>query len=372
MTASIDVQTWGRIDGRDVKLFTLAAGDLMMKVTNYGCIITELHAPDRCGKRDDIVLGFDSLDGYIAGHPYFGAIVGRCANRIAAGRFDLAGRTHQLARNEKDRHHLHGGVKGFDKHVWNAATRKVAGGVALQLSRTSPDGEENYPGQVAARVVYTLTCDNELKVVMTARTTATTIVNLAQHTYWNLAGHASGDIKRHELTLHADRYTPCDLTLVPTGQVAPVARTPFDFLNPKPIGRDLIHVGDNPRGYDTNFIITPGFPATASASAPRVADAAQPPLPTNGKLRPCALVHDPATGRTLQLLTDQPGVQLYTGNFLDGSLSGKCNTHYHPYQAFCLETQHFPDAIHHRDFPTPILHPTQTYRHTMLHRLGVR
>jgi aldose 1-epimerase len=365
MTATHDVQHWGRIDGKDVWLFTLRAGSLVMKATNYGCIITELHVPDRDGRTDDIVLGFDSLDGYLAGHPYFGAIVGRCANRIAGASFTLGDRTFQLAKNNNARHHLHGGVKGFDKHVWRAVVRAAGGDVSLQLTRTSPDGEENYPGQLAVKVVYTLTHDNELKVVMTARTKATTIVNLAQHTYWNLAGHASGDIKRHEARLHAVAYTPADATLIPTGQIAPVARTPFDFIQPKPLGRDLIHVGDSPRGYDTNFVISPGSAPGSTSGDSAVSGA-------GGQLRPCAVVHEPTTGRRLELLTDQPGVQLYTGNFLDGTITGKSNAVYHPYQAFCLETQHFPDAIHHPDFPSPILSPGQTYRHTMLHRFSAR
>lgn len=345
----IDVTDWGRIDGKNVKLFTLTAGEAVMSVTNYGCIVTALTLPGRGGRRDDVVLGFDSLDGYVAGHPYFGAIVGRCANRIAGGRFTLDGREVQLAKNNNERHHLHGGVKGFDKYVWDDDASPTDDGVTLQLTRTSHDGEENYPGELRVRVSYTLTEANEFRVEMTATTKAPTICSLAQHTYWNLAGHGSGDIRRHELTLHADHYTVADSSLIQTGQVLPVARTPFDFLKPKPMGRDLIHVGDTPRGYDVNFVVR--------------GDA--------GTLRPCAFVHEPVTGRTLELLTDQPGVQLYTGNFLDGTLTGKDEALYRQYQGFCLETQLFPDAIHHRVFPSSVLRPGQTYRHTMVHRFGV-
>lgn len=345
---SIQSIQWGRIDGKTVSLFTLAAGDLVMKATNYGGIITELHVPGRNG-RADVVLGFDCLDGYIAGHPYFGAITGRCANRIPGGRFELEGRTIQLARNHHDRDHLHGGVKGFDKYVWDAEASTTPEGVALRLTRTSPDGEENYPGELRVTVTYTLTHDHTLGVDFTALTRAPTICNIVQHTYWNLAGHASGDIRRHELTLHADRYTPVDANLIPTGQILPVARTPYDFLKPKAIGRDLIHVGDSPRGYDTNFVI----------------------LGQPGTLRPAALVHEPESGRTLELLTDQPGVQVYTGNFLDGTITGKGGAIYRQHQGLCLETQLYPDAVHHPHFPSVVLRPGQTYRHVMLHRFSV-
>lgn len=345
---SIESIDWGRLDGKTVTLYTLKAGDLLMKVTNYGGIITELHAPGRAGVAD-IVLGFDRLDGYIAGHPYMGAIAGRCANRIAGGRFDFEGRPIQLARNHSNRDHLHGGVKGFDKYVWDAFATTTDDGVALQLTRTSPDGEENYPGELRTAVVYTLTRDHALRVDITATAKAPTICNIVQHTYWNLAGHASGDIRRHEMTLHADRYTPVDSNLIPTGQILPVARTPYDFLKPKAIGRDLIHVGDAPRGYDTNFVLQ-GEPGT---------------------LRPAALVREPDSGRTLELLTDQPGVQVYTGNFLDATLTGKGGALYRQYQGLCLETQLFPDAVHHPSFPSVALHPGQTYRHTMLHRFAV-
>lgn len=349
MGVRIDRTAWGVIDGVEVVEVALRAGDLAMRVTNYGCIITALQWPSpgvggsgRGVEGADVVLGFDNLGDYIGGHPYFGAIVGRCANRIGGGRAKIAGQSRQLARNDKDRHHLHGGVKGFDKHVWSYEAATTGDGVAIRLTRTSPDGEENYPGRVDAAVIYRLG-DNRLDIEMTATCDAPTLVNLAQHTYWNLAGHDRGDVLGHELQLHADAYTPVDATLIPTGRVAPVAGGPFDFRQPKPIGRDLAAAGGDPVGYDTNFIVR-GQP---------------------GELRTCAVVREPISGRGFELHTDQPGVQFYSGNFLDGSLRGKGGIAYPQYGGFCLETQHYPDAINHAGFPSPVLEPGQTYRHRM-------
>lgn len=276
---------WGVINGKPVKLYTLQnASGLILKVTNYGAIITELHVPDRHGKLADVVLGFDSLDGYIAGHPYFGALVGRCANRIAKGRFALDGQTHQLALNDGP-NHLHGGVKGFGKNAGDAELKKTAEGPAIRLWRTSPNGEENYPGQIDVSVTYVLTDKNELKIEMTATADKTTVINLAQHTYWNLAGHSSGDILGHEVMLNATQYTPVDATLIPTGELNPAAGTPFDFTEPKPIGRDLQAAGGKPVGFDHNFVLTGE--------------------PTAMKL--AARVYEPSSGRQLELFCDQPG-----------------------------------------------------------------
>ncbi len=350
MASEISAVDWGTIDGKPVKLFTIAndAG-LVMKVTNFGAIITELHAPDRNGKTADIVLGFESLDGYIAGHPYFGALVGRSANRIADGRFTLEGKSYQLAQNDGEQH-LHGGFKGFDKHVWHAEPLNTPEGPGIVLKRTSPNGEENYPGQVQASVSYVLTNKNELKIEMTASTDATTIVNLAQHTYWNLAGHNSGDILGTEMMLNADRYTPVNEKLIPTGELAPVTGTPFDFTKPKPIGQDLKKVGGDPIGYDHNFVLN-GEPYA---------------------MKLAARAYDPKSGRQMELYCDKPGVQFYTGNFLDGTETGKGGAVYQQYNGFCLETQNFPDSIHHDDWPSVVLRPGQTYRHVMVAKFSTR
>lgn len=336
---------WGLIDGKPVKLYTLENAGLTMRVTNYGCIITEMHVPDARGTTADVVLGFDSLDGYIAGHPCFGAVVGRCANRIAGARFTLEGKTYQLARNVGV-NHLHGGVKGFDKHVWHGELVDTPDGPAVRFTRTSPAGEENYPGEVAAAVVYTLTGDRALKVEMTATSDAPTVVNLAQHTYWNLAGHAAGDVLGHELALNADRYTLMNEELIVTGEVAPVEGTPFDFREPKPIGRDMKAAGGDPVGFDHNFVLRGEPDATKLV----------------------AKVREPATGRGFELSCNKPGVQFYTGNFLDGSHVGKDGAVYRKHHGFCLETQNFPDSIHHPEWPSVVLRPGETYRHVMVTR----
>lgn len=335
---------WGIIDGKPVRLYTLRNdGGMTMTVTNYGAIITSLRAPDRDGQFEDIVLGYDHLDGYIAKTPYFGALVGRCANRIANGRFELGGQTHQVALNDGP-NHLHGGLRGFDKHVWDARLLDTDAGEAIELTRTSPDGEEAYPGELTVTVRYTLTDDNRVLVDMTATTDQTTLCNLAQHTYWNLAGHDSGSIRDHLLTIHADRYTPVNETLIPTGEIVPVRGTPFDFTQPKPIGRDLREVGGDPIGYDHNFVVN-GAPF---------------------EMKTVAEVVDPESGRKMVLRSNQPGVQFYSGNFLDGTLTGKGGAVYEQYQALCLETQVYPDAIHNPDWPQAILEPGETYHHRMV------
>jgi len=341
---NITAEPWGQVDGQPVQRYTLRnANGLTMKVTNYGCIITELHTPDRKGDFADIVLGFNTLDQYLAGHPYFGCIAGRYANRIAGGKLPVGDQTYQLATNNGP-NHLHGGDKGFDKRVWNAAPMNTAEGPAVQFTRVSPDGEENYPGRLTVTVTYTLTNDNELKTEMTAETDALTVVNLAQHTYWNLGGHSSGTIRDHVVEINADRYTPVNDTLIPTGQRAEVAGTPFDFREPKPIGKDLLRVDAEPAGYDHNFVIN------GDAFA----------------LRHVATVVDPDSGRKMELRANQPGCQLYTGNFLDGSITGKGGSVYNKHDGFCLETQFHPDSPHNTHWPSPYLKPGETYRHTMI------
>ena len=327
-----------------MQLYTLTnRHGLVAKITDYGAIVTELHVPDRTGVLADVVLGFDTLDGYVTGTAYFGAIVGRVANRIANAAFTLEGTDYALAANDAP-HHLHGGRRGWDKVVWTATPRDTAGGPALELTYVSRDGEEGYPGTVTARTVYTLTNQNELRVEMEATTDRTTLVNMAHHSYWNLGGHDAGTILDHELTLHAGAYTPGS-PMVPDGRVQPVQGTPFDFTSAKPIGRDLQRTGGTPIGYDHNYVVN-GEP---------------------NRLRLVARLKDPKSGRVMTLSADQPGVQFYTGNFLDGSARGK-GTAYGQHAALCLETQGFPNAINVPGWQDQvILRPGQTYRHVMVH-----
>ena len=326
-----------------VQLYTLTnRHGLVARITNYGAIVTELHVPDRDGRLADIVLGFDNLDGYLAGHPYFGAIVGRVANRIGNAEFTLEGMRYPLAANDQP-HHLHGGRSGWDKAIWHATPADTADGPALELTYVSKDGEEGYPGTVTAKTIYTLTDANELMVEMLATTDRTTLVNMAHHGYWNLGGHHSGTILDHQLTLYADYYTPGS-PMVPDGRIAPVAGTVFDFTSARPIGRPLAQAGGN-AGYDHNFVVN-GDP---------------------NRLRPVARLADSRSGRVMTLSADQPGVQLYTGNFLNGSTTGKGSAHVR-HAALCLETQKFPNAINVPDWQSQvILRPGQTYRHVMIH-----
>jgi aldose 1-epimerase len=347
--SSISKTPFGRVDGRDVDLYTLTnTKGLTAEVMTYGGILTRLLVPDRSGKMADVVLGFDTLDGYLKGNPYFGATVGRVGNRIRDARFHLGTKTYTLAANNKP-HHLHGGVKGWDKVVWTAEPRETADGPSLRLTYVSKDGEEGYPGTVTATCTYTLTNANELRIEMAATTDATTLVNMVHHTYWNLAGQGSGPITSQVLTLHADAYTPGD-PMVPTGKIEPVKGTPFDFTHGKPIGRDLQAAGGDPVGYDHNFVV-------------------------NGKpdqLRPVATLADPASGRVLTLLADQPGVQFYSGNFLDGTTIGKGGHAYAQHTGLCLETQKFPNAINVKAWrDQDILQPGRTYSHVMIHRFTV-
>jgi aldose 1-epimerase len=345
--AAISKTFFGRVDGSDVSLFTLTnAKGLVLTVTNYGTIITSLRVPDKDGTLGDIVAGYESLEGYRNGSPYFGATVGRVANRIKNGEFSLEGKKYKLAVNNPP-NHLHGGTKGWDKVVWDAEPIDGPHGPSIAFTYVSKDGEEGYPGTVTAKVTYALTNDNELRVEMEAHTDKTTLVNMAHHTYWNLGGYDSGSIADHELTMAADAYTPGD-PVVPNGVVKPVKGTPFDFTTPKPIGRDLkaVVVPGLPAGYDNNFVVR-GEPHM---------------------LRPVARVKDPKSGRVMTLEADQPGVQFYVGTFLDGTIKGKGAT-YRQYGAFCLETQKFPNSINvpaWRD--EVILRPGQTYKHVMVHR----
>jgi aldose 1-epimerase len=348
-------------DGREATLYTLEVpGGWRATITDFGAIVTSFHVPPRAsdptGKPVDVVLGFDSLDGYVAVHPYFGAICGRCANRIARGMFELAGKTYRVATNNGP-NHLHGGLVGFDKKLWKGTPRATERGPAVEFELVSPDGDEGYPGRLVARVVYTLTPAGELIVEMTATTDAPTIVNLAHHSYWNLAGQAAGSIKDHELVVHADRYLPVDATSIPTGAFAPVEGTGFDFRPERKPPARCFHAIEtlppnappgSPRGVDHAYVIRDWRP--------------------DGEIRRAAVVRDPKSGRTLEILTDQPSIQVYMANFLDSSLTGKEGAVYGPNAAICLETQKFPDTVHHSDWPSVRLDPGRTYRHVMVHR----
>jgi aldose 1-epimerase len=342
--------------GEPVTLFTLRnPHGLEIQLTNYGGIITSIKTPDRGGRFADIVLGYDDLAGYLRSSPYFGAIVGRYANRIARGRFTLDGTTYTLAVNNGP-NSLHGGLRGFDKVVWAAAPFQNQEGQGVILTYTSPDGEEGYPGTLHARVTYTLTPDDRLIVDYNATTDKATPVNLSQHTYWNLVGNASRDILGHVLTINADAITPVDSTLIPTGDIAPVEGTPFDFRKPTAIGARVderqntqIRYGN---GYDHNFVLNRGN-ATADA------------------LVHAARVAEPSTGRTLDIYTTEPGLQFYSGNFLDGSITGKGGSVYRFRYGLALETQHYPDSPNHPNFPSTILRPSQEYRSRTVFQFGV-
>lgn len=344
-TTAITATPFGKVNDTPVQLYTLTNKQgLVAKITNYGAIVTELHVPDRAGTRADVVLGFDNLDGYLKGSPFFGAIVGRVANRIANATFTLEGSPYTLEANNKP-HHLHGGSKGWYNVVWTPTPVDTAEGPSLELTYVSKDGEQGYPGTVTAKTVYTLTHDNELKVAMQATTDKTTLINMAHHSYWNLGGHNSGTVLDHELTLYANQYTP-GTPMVPDGRITPVAGTPFDFTHAKPIGKDLKQAGGQPIGYDHNFVIN-GEP---------------------NQMRPVARLKDPKSGRVLTLSADQPGLQFYSGNFLDGSLKGK-GASYIQYAGLCLESQKFPNAINVPAWQDQvILRPGQTYRHMMVHK----
>lgn len=332
-------------DGRPVQRFSLTnAHGLVARVTNYGTIITELLVPDRAGQMGDVVLGFDTLAPYLEGHPYFGCTVGRVANRIARGRFTLDGTDYTLAVNNGP-NHLHGGLVGFDKAVWAAAP--LPGPVAgVKFTHVSPHGDEGYPGRLEVGVVMTLTDADALTIDYTATTDRATPVNLTNHSYFNLAGR--GDVLGHELLLAAESYTPVDETGIPTGRIAPVLGTPLDFTRPTAIGARLDRRPE--RGYDHNFVIT---------GAGR-------------ELKLAARVFEPVTGRAMEVLTTEPGLQLYTGNYLDGTLTGKRDVRYLQHTGFSLEAQHYPDSVNHPTFPDTILRPGATYRQTTVYAFSVR
>jgi aldose 1-epimerase len=344
MRGSVTREPFGRTrDGQPVAAFLLRnAQGMELRALTYGGIIASLRVPDRLGRSEDVVLGHRDLEGYLTASPYFGAIVGRYANRIAGGRFTLDGRDHVLATND-GRHHLHGGPRGFDKVVWSAASFQSGSHAGVAFSYTSEDGEEGYPGSLRAQVTCSLSDGNEVVFEYSATTDAPTHVNLSQHTYFNLAGEGTGNILGHRLTVHADRYTPVDAELIPTGALAEVAGTRFDFREPAALGARL---GE---GYDHNFVLN------GSGSG----------------LRHAARLEDPHSGRRLDIHTTEPGLQLYTGNFLDGTIEGKSGRPYARHAGVCLETQHFPDSPHRPGFPTTVLRPGEVYRSTTVWAFGV-
>ncbi|AMR26140.1 galactose mutarotase [Hymenobacter psoromatis] len=338
-------------DCTEIQLFTLAnAHGLQATVSTYGGTLTSLLVPDKDGKLSDVILGFDKADGYLSpafkkANPYFGALIGRYGNRIAKGQFTIDGKTYHVGINNNG-NSLHGGNVGFNQKVWAAKPGTSADGQTLTLTYLSKDGEEGYPGNLHVTVVYTLTADNALKIDYTATTDKATPVNLTNHSYFNLALGQSKDVLAHIMTIPADRYTVVDANLIPTGELRPVKGTPFDFTTPHAIGERIAQV---PGGYDHNWVLNQ---ATGQHSA--------------------ATVYEPTTGRTLEVTTDQPGVQFYTGNFLDGSLTGEGGVVYGKHAGFCLETQHFPDSPNQPKFPNTILKPGETYHTTTSYTFGVR
>lgn len=351
----LDRMAWkDLIDRYEMNEFRLEnKNGIRMRVSDYGGIVMEMHVPDRDGSFADVVLGFDSIDQYFKGSPYFGALIGRYGNRISKGQFEIEGSTYNLAKNNGE-NHLHGGLKAFDKVVWDSESTSGDNFTGLRLRYLSPDGDEGYPGNLDVVVTYELTDDNEWIVEYKATTDKPTIINLTQHSYFNLGGHSGGQILDHELYLNADAYTPVDASLIPTGEVASVHGTPFDFRQPSRIGDRIEELGspeDQGRGYDHNFVLN-----KSDLNA----------------LEKAAVVYEPISGRTLEVFTSEPGVQLYSGNFLNGSAVGKDSTRYRFRNGFCLETQHFPDSPNQPSFPSTRLDPNDVFQSKTVYRFGVR
>ncbi|MET9135781.1 aldose epimerase family protein [Streptomyces parvulus] len=342
-------ELFGRLaDGTKVYRWSLVNGGTRMKVLSYGGVVQSLEIPDRRGRYANVSAGFSALDDYVASSPYFGALIGRYGNRIGRGRFTLDGKAYQLSVNDGEQS-LHGGAQGFDKRVWDVEPFTAGSDVGLVLYYTSVDGEMGYPGTLRAKVTYTLTRRGEWRVDYEATTDKATVVNLTSHVYWNLAGEGSGTVEDHELSIAASRYTPTDAGLIPTGELAGVAGTPFDFRRVKPVGRDIRD--DHPqlvtaKGFDHNWALDKGV---------------------TERPEHVATLRDPASGRTLRIATDQPGLQFYSGNFLDGTLTGTGGALYRQGDALCLETQHFPDSPNQPSFPSTVLRPGETYRTSTVH-----
>jgi aldose 1-epimerase len=339
-------------EGNPVDVYTMSnPHGLEVRVMNFGAIVLSLRVPDRNGKFDDVVLGFDSLEPYFINDPHFGSIIGRYANRIANGKFTLDGVEYTLPKNNGP-NTLHGGVKGFDKRLWQAEPSENKTGVALVLRYTSKDGEEGFPGNLKTKVTYALADSDELTIDYEATTDKATPVNLTSHGYFNLAGQGTGDVLAHELLINADRFTPVDKNLIPTGEMRPVQGTPLDFTKSDPIGARISDAYEQmvlANGYDHNFVINRQDPGLELA----------------------ARVHEPSTGRILEIYTTEPGVQFYSANFLDGTITGKQGRVYKQHYAFALETEHFPDSPNHPSFPSTILRPGQTYHSRTVYKFSV-
>ncbi|MCE9544429.1 MAG: galactose mutarotase [Planctomycetia bacterium] len=350
-------ENWGSVEGKEVYLYTLKnRHGLTVKITNWGATVTEVDVPDKDGKLDDVVLGFKTLDGYVKGDgkqsnpAYFGAIIGRYCNRLGDAAFKLEGKSYTLAKNN-GKNTLHGGVKGFDKCVWQSETIKTADGGGVKFTLVSPDGDEGFPGAVHAEVTYILKDDNALKIEFQATADKPTPVSLTNHSYFNLSGEGKGTILDHELQLKSDKQTVFDDGGIPTGEIKSVVDTPLDFRQATPIGQRIDQLKGTPGGYDHNYVLS-----DKKSDTPQVV----------------ANVYDPASGRTLELATTEVGVQFYSGNYLDGSLTGKRGAKYEKHGGFCLEPQFFPDSPNKANFPSPILRPGETYRQTTVFRFGVR
>lgn len=332
--------------GQPVRFFQLENDEgLKATLMSYGATLVSLHVPDNQGRIGDVVLGFDSLPGYLGPNPYMGATIGRYANRIAGGRFVLEGHEYQLAKNDGP-NHLHGGIRGFDKVIWQAEPFSQPSGIGVRFSYLSPDGEEGYPGNLSCQVTYLLTNDCQLEISYQATTDRPTHLNLTNHSYFNLSAGARSNILDHELQIVASAFTPVKETLIPTGEIKPVAGTPFDFRQPVRIGERIDQV---PGGYDHNFV-----------------------LDNKGELAVVARVFEPDSGRKLELLTTEPGLQFYSGNFLDGTIRGKGGKIYGPRSAFCLESQHFPDSPNQPHFPSTILRPGEVFKSRTIFRFSSR
>jgi aldose 1-epimerase len=335
-------------DGVEVDLFTLTnQNGLRVKIMTYGATIVSVEAPDRNGKIENVTLSLDSLQDYLRGHPYLGSTVGRFANRIAKGKFSIGSTKYELATNNGP-NHLHGGIKGFDKMVWKAQPVETDHSVGVAFSYKSRDGEEGYPGNLAVKATYSLTDDNQLKMAYSATTDKPTVVNLTNHAYWNLAGSSLGNVLEHELMLNADRYVPVDANLIPLGELKAVKGTPMDFTQPKPIGA---HINQVAGGYDHCYVLN----KKEGGQEPTLA----------------ARVVEPKSGRVMEVYTTQPGIQFYTGNFLDGTVRGSGNV-YRKHYGLCLETQHYPDSPNHPNFPSTLLKPGETYSQLTVYSLSVK
>lgn len=335
-------------DGTEIHRWSLENGGTRLKVLSYGGIVQSLEIPDREGGYANVCLGFDTVEDYVASSPYFGALIGRYGNRVDKGRFTLDGTSYQLSVNDGE-NSLHGGVEGFDKRVWDVEPFTKGPDVGLYLYCTSVDGEMGYPGTLKTKVTYTLTQQGDWRIDYEATTDKTTVVNLTSHVYWNLAGEGSGSINDHEVEIAASRYTPVDSGLIPTGEPAEVAGTPFDFRRTKTVGEDLRVAHQQllyAKGFDHNWVLDKGV---------------------TGNPEHVATLKDPSSGRTLKIATTEPGLQFYSGNFLDGTLVGSGGTIYRQGDALCLETQHYPDSPNQPSFPSTVLRPGQTYRTTTVH-----